>query len=131
MKVTDELKKRVWGQAREADGYDKQKVRLDACNAFMIYDDYDKQGLYGWQIDHVCPVSMLEELGYTETEIDNEQNLRAMHWRNNLSKSDDYPSYTAVVTSDGDRNVEREESKIVNASRQQKLKSLYPKLKKN
>ena len=71
MVVTDDLKKRVWNQAREAEGYDKQKVRLDACNAYMIYDDYGKQSLYGWQIDHVCPVSMLEELGYTEKEIDN------------------------------------------------------------
>lgn len=131
MEITEDLKKRVWNQAREAEGYDKQKVRLDACKAFMIFDEYGKQGLYGWQIDHVCPVSMLEELGYTEKEIDNEQNLRAMHWRNNLSKSDDYPSYTSVITSDGDRNVEREESKIVNALRQQKLQSLYPKLKKN
>ena len=96
MEVTEELKKKLWNKAREADGYDSQEVRLDACNAFMIYDDYGKQSLYGWQIDHVCPISMLEELGYTEEQINNEQNLRAMHWRNNLSKSDDYPSYTAV-----------------------------------
>lgn len=130
MNVTEDLKKRVWSQAREAEGYDNQKVRLDACNAFMIYDDYGKQSLYGWQIDHVCPVSMLEELGYTEEEIDNEQNLRPMNLHNNLSKSDDYPSYTSVVTSDGDRNVKREDSKIVNTSRQQTLQSLYPKLRK-
>ena len=130
MEVTEDLKKRLWEQAREADGYDKQKVRLDACNAYMIYDDYGKQTLYGWEIDHVCPVSMLEELGYSEDEINNEQNLRPMNWRNNQSKSDDFPSYTSVVTSEGDKNVEREESKIVNAPRQQKLKSLYPKLKK-
>lgn len=130
MNVTEELKKRVWNKAREAKGYDKQNVRLDACNAFMIYDDYGKQSLYGWQIDHVCPVSILEDLGYTDEEIDDEQNLRPMNWHNNLSKSDDYPSYTSVVTSDGDRNVKREESKIVNTHRQQKLQSLYPKLKR-
>lgn len=131
MEVTEELKKQVWNQAREAEGYDRQKVRLDSCNAYMIYDDYGKQSLYGWEIDHICPVSMLEELGYSKDMIDNVQNLRPMNWRNNLSKSDDYPSYTAVVTSDGDRNVEREESKIVNALRQQKLQDLYPKIKKN
>ena len=130
MEISEELKKRLWNQAREAEGYDKQKVRLDACNAFMIYDEYENQGLYGWQIEHICPVSMLQELGYTEEEIDNEQNLRPMHWRNCLSKSDDYPSYTSVVTSDGDRNIEREESKIVNALRRQKLMSIYPNLKK-
>lgn len=131
MVVNECLKRKVWNQGQIVDGYDPEMVRKDACNAFMIYDDYGKKGLYGWEIDHVCPVSILEELGYTEVEIDNEQNLRPMNWRNNLSKSDDYPSYTAVITSEGDRNVEREESKIVNVPRQQKLQTLYPKLKKN
>lgn len=131
MKVTEELKQKVWKQGREADGFDPEKVRMDACNAFMIYDDYDKQSIYGWQIDHVCPKSLLESLGYAEDIIDNIKNLRPMQWQNNLSKSDDYPSYTSVVTSDGEKNIEREESKIVNAVRQQKIQSLYPKLKKN
>ena len=33
--------------------------------------------------------------------IDNSLNLRALQHENNASKSDDYPSYTAVVTSEG------------------------------
>ncbi len=131
MNITEELKQKVWKQGREADGYDSEKVRMDACDAFMIYDDYGKQSIYGWQIDHVCPKSLLENLGYSEDIIDNIKNLRPMQWQNNLSKSDDYPSYTSVVTSDGEKNIEREETKIVNAARQQKVQSLFPKLKKN
>lgn len=131
MNITEELKKKVWGQGRVVDGYDPEKVRMDACNAFMIYDDFDNQSIYGWQIDHVCPKSLLKDLGYAEDKIDDIINLRPMQWQNNLSKSDDYPSYTSVVTSDGEKNIEHEESKIVNAVRQQKIQSLYPKLKKN
>lgn len=43
MEVTEEMKIDVWKKGREADGYDKEKVRLDACNAFMIFDEYGKR----------------------------------------------------------------------------------------
>lgn len=131
MNITEELKKQVWTHGQVVKGYAPDEVRKDACGAFMIYNDYGKQSLYGWQIDHICPASILRELGYSEDVIDDVQNLRPMQWQNNESKSDDYPSYTSVITSDGDQNVEREESKIVNAIRQKHLQELYPKLKKD
>ena len=128
--ISEELKLKIWKQAREVDGYDKDQVRKDACGAFMIYDKYAiTDDIYGWQIDHICPRAILEELGYNEDEIDNIVNLRAMNWRNNNSKSDDYPSYTSVITSEGNTNVEREEYRIVNKSLQEKLEQLYPNLK--
>ena len=35
---------------------------------------------------------------------DNLLNLRALHYKNNLGKADDYPSYTASVKYDGREN---------------------------
>lgn len=130
MEVTEALKKEVWNRGRQVEGYDGNMVRKDACDAFMIYSDYGKaDSIYGWQIDHVCPVAFLAKLGYTEDQINNIENLRPMNWRNNISKSDDYPSYTSAITSDGDLNVEKEESKIVNVLRRNKLEQLYPLIK--
>lgn len=130
MNITEDLKKKVWKDGLTVNGYSPNEVRKDACGAFMIYEKYgDRESDFGWEIDHVCPKSLLEELGYKEDEIDNIDNLRPMHWRNNLSKGNDYPSYTSVVTSSNDDNVESEEAKIVNSKRQAKIKSLYKKLK--
>lgn len=129
MEITEQLKRKVWEQGREVEGYDAEHVRKDACDAYMIYEDYGEQTMFGWQIDHVCPKSLLEKLGYNEEEIWNIDNLRPMQWQNNLSKSDDYPSYMSAITSDGDNNIEREDSKMVNAKRRQKIQQLFPRLK--
>ena len=58
-------------------------------------------------------------------DIDKVDNLRALQHENNVSKSDDYPSYTAVVTSDGTENVNITKYLEVNPKKQEILKRLY------
>ena len=129
MTVTPELKLAVWNKAKTEEGYNPDLFRKDACGAWISWNQYGvKDNLYGWEIDHICPRDLLEELGYSEEEIWNINNLRAIQCMNNISKSNDYPSYTAVVTSDGRVNIETQKSMTVNQWTQNRLLELYPKL---
>ena len=71
------------------------------------------------------PQSLLEEKGVSRKDIDNPLNLRALQHENNASKGDDYPSYTAVVTSEGAENIQSWKFLVVNAKKQEVLKKLY------
>ena len=116
----------VWDRAIEVDGYDSTRFRKDACGAWIIRDKYgDSDSIYGWQIDHIVPRSLLEENGFSDEEIDNQLNLRALQHDNNASKSDDYPSYTALVTSKGSENIHTIKYLQVNNKKQESLKALY------
>ena len=116
----------VWNRATTVEGYDKSRFRKDACGAWIIRDKYgDNDSLYGWEIDHIVPQALLEEKGYCQKDIDNNDNLRALQHENNASKSDDYPSYTAVVTSEGTENVNVTIFLEVNEKKQEILRKLY------
>ena len=129
MTITTELKLAVWQKARLVEGFDPAMFRKDACGAWMSWDKYGvTDNLYGWEIDHICPMSLLEPLGYSEEQIWHIDNLRAVQCENNRSKSDDYPSYTAVVTSDGNKNVHREANLIVNEKTRNIISTIFPKL---
>lgn len=123
---TEDLKKEVWEKGRVVEGYDPDMYRKDACGAWIIWDKYGVQdNLYGWEIDHVYPKSKLEKAGFTEEQIWNIENLRPLQHQNNASKDDDYPSYTAVVTAEGNKNIEEEHYLIVNKTKREVLSKLY------
>jgi len=107
----------VWEKGKKVKDYDEDKYRKDACDAWMMREKHGEENLYGWQIDHVYP----ESKGSDETLV----NLRPMQWENNQSKDDNYPDYTAKVTSQGKKNIYKEQSKVVNEALQTKLKKLY------
>ncbi|QOI98535.1 MAG: HNH endonuclease [Flammeovirgaceae bacterium] len=107
----------VWNKGTTVENYDSVKYRKDVCGAWMQRDKYGKEETLGWEIDHVYP----ESKGGDETLI----NLRPMHWENNRSKADDFPSYTAVKTSNDTKNVDKEERKTVNDALLAELKKLY------
>ena len=116
----------VWDRANKEDGYDPSRFRKDACGAWILRDKYgDTDSLYGWVIDHIVPQALLEKKGICAEEIDDSMNLRAMQHENNASKSDDYPSYTAVVTSNGSENIYLTEFLEVNQKKQKRLKEKY------
>ena len=116
----------TWNRASAVEGYDPNRFRKDACGAWIIRDKYgDSDSLYGWVIDHVVPRSLLRARGVCEQMIDNPQNLRALQHENNDSKKDDYPSYTAVVTSEGAENVSSWKFLEVNEKKQALLSKLY------
>ena len=108
----------VWEKGLIIDGLDPSVFRKDACGALIMKDKYGMHNPYGWQIDHVFP----QGLGGTDI-LDN---LRPLHYLNNASKADDYPSYTSSVYFDGTKNVMLSKNLTVNAKLREKLKQYYP-----
>lgn len=116
----------VWNRAMVVKGYDPVRFRKDACGAWIMRDKYgDTDSIYGWVVDHVVPQSLLKKKGYSQEAIDSPANLRALQHENNTCKSDDYPSYTATVTSEDSGNINVQKFLVVNAKKQETLKKLY------
>ncbi len=123
---TEEQRIAVWQKAQIVEGLDPSMYRKDACGAWMVWDKYGVQdNMYGWEIDHIVPRSLLQEKGYMPSEIDSLINLRALQHQNNTSKGDDYPSYTAIVTAEANRNVERMQNLTVNEKLRNQLKQHF------
>ncbi len=107
----------VWQKGIVVDGYSADKFRQDNCGAWIQRDKYGTEENLGWEIDHVYPASK----GGT----DDLTNLRPMHWKNNRSKADNYPSYQCAIKSNGNKNVSSDESRTINKSLQESLKTKF------
>jgi HNH endonuclease len=73
----------VWESTPAVAGVDPAEWRQDAAGAWIRRSDYGLASDYGWEIDHVIPVS--------RGGLDTPNNLRPLQWRNNRQKSDTYP----------------------------------------
>ena len=112
---TDELINKIWEKGRKDPKYNPDFVRKDACGAWIVWDKYGAQdNMYGWEIDHIWPETLLKLQGVSQELIDDIANLRPLQHQNNAAKGDDYPSYTAVVTAEGNKNIHKEQSLVVN-----------------
>lgn len=110
---------RIWDKAIIVEGYNKDMYRQDFGGAWISREAYgDTDSMLGWEIDHVFPVAK-----GGSNHIDN---LRPMNWRNNRSKGDDYPHYTADITSDDNKNIEKKTTCTVNTKLQNTLQDIYP-----
>lgn len=126
MTITEELKRQIWEKATPVDGYDKNLYRKDSCGAWISYEQFENsKSDLGWEIDHIYPKSKLLELGIREDLIDNITNLRPLHWKNNRSKSDDYPNYMQSMRSEGDINIDVNIERSVNHKTQDKIKEFF------
>lgn len=126
MDVTESLKLAVWGKAQIEPGLDSKMFRKDACGAWIVWDKYGvHDNIYGWEIDHIYPKSELERRGIGIDIIDHIDNLRPLQHDNNAAKGDDFPSYTALVTSDGRKNIYKTMNLIVNEQVRLVLKNLF------
>lgn len=96
---TEEEVDDVWKKAIKQPDNNPGVFRKDYAGAWIKREDYgDRTKPYGWEIDHLKPLS---KGGTYDLE-----NLYPMHWKNNASKGDDYPHWKTAVTSDGNKNTD-------------------------
>lgn len=121
-----ELKNIAWDAAQVVKGYNPDHTRLDACGAWIKYEDFNNtSSMFGWEIDHICPIFRLKQLNVSNVLWDNPLNIRAMHWRNKQSKGTSYPTYTSEVVGSGDINMEQRAEFLVSDLLQDSLNDLF------
>lgn len=126
--ITEDLKQKVWSKATPVNQYNANNYRKDACGAWISFDKYgDRKSIFGWEIDHIFPKSILRDRNVPDKEIDQIDNLRPLNWVNNDSKGTDYPSYHARLTSEDGKNKMCDEEMEVNPDVQATIDRLFGK----
>lgn len=74
-----ETRRAVWAKARAMPGNDPSVIRMDACGAWIKWAEYgNTNSQWGWEIDHIVPVSRGGS-GFLA-------NLQPLQWQNNREK---------------------------------------------
>ena len=79
----------VWEKAHAVAGSNPEKFRKDVCGAMMVKSSFGKDSQFGWEVDHILPISKGGK--------DDLQNLQPLHWKNNASKAEDHPNWICAI----------------------------------
>lgn len=96
---SEDMIQKIWEKAQEIPGEDPALVRKDICGAVIHRHEFrhsSKPLSFGWEIDHIKPLSQ----GGTDDYF----NLQPLHWENNLAKGQEYPSWKCAVKGNGTQN---------------------------
>lgn len=104
--MTEETIKQVWKKAKAISGYDSNIWRQDHAGAWIKFSEYGKRSTYGWEIDHRKPLA--------KNGSDDDSNLYPLQWENNRTKGDDYPRFNTSITSNGNTNIVKQLSWVIN-----------------
>src|SRR5574344_846204 len=120
------LKEIAWNTACIVPNHDPNVERWDACGAWIHYSDFENHNSdFGWDIDHVLPIAKLRLYKVPRTLWNHASNIRAMHWKNNQSKSNSYPYYIACVEHYENLNITIEKGFNVEEALQYQLRTLF------
>lgn len=96
MSFDEDTIQQVWEKGKVVENNDPDEKRKDAAQALIHREEYgNRDSEFGWEIDHIKPVS--------ESGGDDLSNLQPLQWENNVAKQDG--SFDPAVTSEGDKNV--------------------------
>lgn len=89
----------IWEKAVKQPNNNPDVFRKDYAEAWIRREDYGKRDKsYGWEIDHLKPLS--------KNGTNDLDNLYPVHWKNNEKKGDDYPKWQTAISSRDNQNVE-------------------------
>ena len=89
----------VWEKAFPQANNNPSVFRKDYAGAWIRFEDFgNRNSDYGWEIDHLKPVSK----GGT----DDISNLYPLFWKNNVTKGNDYPEWQTGWSAEGVSNKE-------------------------
>ncbi|RLA48080.1 MAG: HNH endonuclease [Gammaproteobacteria bacterium] len=95
MSWTHEQKLAAWNKAKTVGENDSKVWRQDDCDAWIKWSEYgNRDSQYGWEMDHITS----QDHGGG----DEDSNLRALRWENNVSKGEG--RLKCAVTSNGTNN---------------------------
>ena len=103
--ILEGIKELVWRKGTVIPGYDPEMWRQDFAGAWICKDAFGSHSDYGWEIEHIRPLSQ----GGEETI----ENLMPCQWQNNMAKANNFPNFKSMITSDGNRNVRKEQSWVI------------------
>lgn len=105
---------------------DHRYEKTDSTPAKM-YKHMRRNTDMAWEVDHIFPKVILEELNVPQNLIDHEDNLRPLHHSNNEAKGSLFPSYKKKVCWDANKqkNVPCNLNVTITPETIKKLQKLY------